>query len=301
MSIDAKQVKELRERTGAGILDCKEALSETDGDMDAAVDYLEREGIAAAKNKAGRIAAEGLVDTWIDGDRQKALLTEINCETDFVARNDDFQSFVEAVTQAVGESEIDSTDELESVEVDGEPVPTVVKEKIASLGENINVRRFVRLANPNGTVGEYIHAGSQIGVLVSIDVDGDAKQDRVQDFARDIAMHIAAMDPPYLNRDDIPADDLEKQEEIFAEQMRDQGKPEDIIPQIVEGKIGKWASEVCLLEQPFVKDSDRTVKEVQEDIGDVEIVEFVRFEVGEGIETEEEDFSQEVAEQLDDT
>ncbi len=296
MSIDADQVKELRERTNAGILDCKEALKESDGDMDDAVEYLEKKGITAAQQKAGRVAAEGLVDVWTNDDCTEAALVEINCETDFVARNDNFQDFVERITEVIGESGIDTVDALDEVELDGTPIPEQVTEQIAELGENINVRRLERVTNDNGTIGAYIHAGSQIGVLVS--VEGEAGED-IQEFARDVAMHIAAMDPPYLSPEEIPDEDLEAQKEVYASQMEEQGKPEDIIPQIVEGKMGKWKSENSLLDQPFVKDSDQTVGELQESKGDVEIVDFVRFEVGEGIETDDENFAEEVAEQVD--
>jgi elongation factor Ts len=300
MSINAKDVKKLRDRTSAGILDCKKALQETDGDMDAAIEYLEKKGMTAAKDKAGRVAAEGLVDVWVNDDKTEAILAEINCETDFVARNDQFKDFAAGVTEAIGSAGIESNDELDDVELEGTSIPEAVTEQIASLGENINVRRFERLTNEEGTVGTYIHAGSQIGVLVSVDVDGDAQADEVQSFTRDVAMHIAAMNPPYVSGEEIPEEALESQKEVFASQMEDQGKPEHIIPQIVEGKIGKWKTEVCLLEQPFVKDSDTTVGELQEEIGDVELSTFVRYEVGEGIDTEEEDFAEEVAQQLDD-
>jgi elongation factor Ts len=298
MSIDANQVKELRERTNAGILDCKEALKESDGDMDGAVEYLEKKGITAAQQKAGRVAAEGLVDVWTNDDFTEAALVEINCETDFVARNDNFQGFVERTTEVIGESSIDTIDALDEVELDGAPIPEQVTEQIAELGENINVRRLERATNDDGTIGAYIHAGSQIGVLVSVNVEDEAGED-VQGFARDVAMHIAAMDPPYLSPEEIPDEDLEAQKKMYASQMEEQGKPEDIIPQIVEGKMGKWKSENSLLDQPFVKDSDQTVGELQESKDRVEIVDFVRFEVGEGIETEDENFAEEVAEQVD--
>ncbi|MFB6373556.1 MAG: translation elongation factor Ts, partial [Bradymonadaceae bacterium] len=246
--------------------------------------------------------AEGLVDHWTNADKTAATLVEVNCETDFVARNDQFQGFVEEVTEAIGEAGIASIDELEDVEVGGTPVPEEVNEQISTLGENVNIRRIERIDNPDGTIGAYIHAGSQIGVLVSVDVDGDAQDDDVQRFARDVAMHIAAMNPPYLSPEQIPDEDLEAQKEVYASQMEEQGKPDHIIPQIVEGKMGKWKSENSLLDQPFVKDSDRTVGELQEDRGNVELVSFTRFEVGEGIETDddEENFAEEVADQLDD-
>jgi len=300
MSIDADQVKELRERTSAGILDCKEALNETDGDMEEAVEYLEKKGITAAKQKSGRVAAEGLVDCWVNDSRDGAALVEVNSETDFVARNDEFREFVETVTQTVGEAGVESAEAAEDLEVDGRPLPEAMNDKIATLGENIRLRRVERIENPDGTVGTYVHAGSQIGVLVSVDVAGKPEDDEVQTFARDVAMHVAAMDPPFRSPDSIPEEALESQKEVFAAQMEEQGKPEHIIPQIVDGKIDKWKTEKSLTEQPFVKNGDLTVGELEESVGGVEIVEFVRFEVGEGIEEDEENFAEEVQEQLED-
>jgi elongation factor Ts len=300
MSIDAEQVKELRDRTSAGILDCKEALKETDGDMEEAVEYLEKKGITAAKQKSGRVAAEGLVDDWANADRNEAALVEVNSETDFVARNDEFQEFVATVAERVGESGVESVDAAQDLEIDGTSLSDAVNERIATLGENIRIRRIDRMANDGGTIGTYIHAGSQIGVLVSVEVDGDPEDDEVQSFARDVAMHIAAMDPPFLSPNAIPEEAMESQEEVFAAQMEEQGKPEHIIPQIVEGKIDKWKTEHSLTEQPFVKDSDRTVGELQESLENVEVVDFVRYEVGEGVEEDEENFAEEVHEQLED-
>lgn len=298
MGISAKEVKALRDRTGAGMMDCKKALQENDGDMDAAIEYLEKKGIAAAKKKSGRVAAEGLVRAWTNDDANEAVLVEINSETDFVARNDQFQAFSDDVTAAIGASDINSVDDLEQVEVHGKSVPEHTTETIATLGENISVRRFARLAADNGLVGTYIHAGDQIGVLVKVAIDGDADRGEVEDFARDVAMHIAAMNPPYLSPSQIPDAERSSQEEVFSAQMAEEGKPEHIIPKIVTGKIKKWESEVSLLQQPFVKDTDKTVSEYQETLDGVSIEDFVRFEVGEGIEKKEEDFRKEVAEQL---
>ncbi|MGM0556540.1 MAG: translation elongation factor Ts [Myxococcota bacterium] len=300
MGISAKQVKELRDRTGAGMMDCKKALQETDGDMDAAIEHLEKKGMAAAQKKAGRVAAEGLVNAWVDSDHTEAVLVEVNCETDFVTRNDQFREFVEKVTKAIGESEVsedaDFHTEVTLVGTD-KTIEKYTTEQIAAIGENMSVRRFARFTVDDGYVGTYIHAGDQIGVLVKCEVEDEVDND-VEAFARDVAMHVAAMNPPYLNPGQIPADEREDQERIFAEQMKEEGKPEDIIPRIVQGKIGKWESEVSLLKQPFVKDADMTVEEFQKDVGGVSIVDFVRFEVGEGIEKEEADLAAEVAEQL---
>jgi elongation factor Ts len=298
MGISAQQVKELRDRTGAGMMDCKHALQETDGDMEAAVEHLEKKGIAAAQKKSSRVAAEGLVRAWTGEDESEAVIVEINCETDFVARNDQFQTFADEVTEAIGRSDAVSDDDLAEVDVHGKSVPDHITETIATLGENISVRRFARFSAPEGLVGTYIHAGGQIGVLVKVDISGDASRDDVGGFARDVAMHIAAMSPPYLTPDDIPDDVRASQEDVFAAQMAEEGKPEHIIPKIVTGKIKKWESEVSLLEQPFVKDTDKSVGEFQDSVGGVSIADFVRFEVGEGIEKQEADFREEVAEQL---
>jgi elongation factor Ts len=298
MGISAKEVKALRDRTGAGMMDCKRALEEHDGDMDASVEYLEKKGIAAAKKKSGRVAAEGLVRAWTSEDATEAVLVEINSETDFVARNDQFQNFSDKVTAAIGESDALSADELDQVDVNGKTVTAYTTETIASLGENISVRRFARFNADEGLVGTYIHAGDQIGVLVKVNSSGDADRDEVEDFARDVAMHIAAMNPPYVSPSEIPDEDRSSQEEIFSAQMKEEGKPENIIPKIVNGKIKKWESEVSLLQQPFVKDTDKTVADYQDAFGGVSIEEFVRFQVGEGIEKQESDLRKEVAEQL---
>lgn len=298
MGISAKEVKALRDRTGAGMMDCKRALEETGGDMDAAIEYLEKKGIAAAKKKAGRVAAEGLVRAWTNEDASEAVLVEINSETDFVARNDSFQEFADDVTEAIGQSDITSDDEIGEVAIAGKTIEKHTTETIANLGENISVRRFARLQAPEGLVGTYIHAGDQIGVLVKVNIGGDVDRDAVEELARDVAMHIAAMNPPYLAPSDIPEDVRGSQEEVFAAQMAEEGKPEHIIPKIVTGKIKKWESENSLLEQPFVKDTDQTVGEFTSSVGDVEIADFVRFQVGEGIEKEESNLREEVAEQL---
>lgn len=298
MGISAKEVKALRDRTGAGMMDCKRALAENDGDMDAAIEFLEKKGIAAAKKRSGRVAAEGLVRIWSNDDATEAVLVEINSETDFVSRNDQFQQFADTVTAAIGESNITSNEDIGSVPVNGQTIETFTNETIASLGENITVRRFARVNTADGVVGTYIHAGDQLGVLVQVKVDEGADRDAIGDFSRDVAMHIAAMNPPYLTAAEIPETERESQKEVFAAQMAEEGKPENIIPKIVTGKIKKWESEISLLEQPFVKDTDQTIAQFQKSVGGAELTAFVRFEVGEGIEKDEVDFATEVAEQL---
>jgi elongation factor Ts len=283
------------------MLDCKNALKETDGDLEEAVQYLEKKGIAEAKKKSGRVASEGLVNTWINDDATEGILVEINCETDFVSRNDQFQEFAENVTAAIGESDVSDADELDDLMVDevGETVEDYTVDTISEIGENINIRRFTRLEAPEGFIGSYIHAGEQIGVLLEVSITGDKQRDEVEAFTRDVAMHIAAMEPDYLKSDEIPESDRDEQKDVFAAQMEEEGKPEHIIPQIVEGKMEKWFSEVTLLGQPFVKDTDKSVQEYADDVGGLEINGFVRYEVGEGIETDDTDFNEEVAEQLD--
>ncbi|AWV89105.1 translation elongation factor Ts [Bradymonas sediminis] len=298
MGISAKEVKALRERTGAGMMDCKRALADNDGDMEAAIKFLEMKGIAAAKKKSSRVAAEGLVRIWANEDATEAVLVEVNSETDFVSRNEQFQEFADKVAAAIGASDITSNEEIGSVAVGDQTIESFTTDTIAALGENISVRRFVRVTSPEGLVGTYIHAGDQLGVLVETKVNGGADRGAVEDFARDVAMHIAAMNPPYLNASDIPAAEREEQEAIFAAQLAEEGKPENIIPKIITGKIKKWESEISLLEQAFVKDTDKTIAEFQKGVDGAELVGFVRFQVGEGIDKGEVDFAAEVAEQL---
>ena len=293
MAISAKDVKKLRDMTGAGMMDCKKALVETDGNIDAAVEFLQVKGKAGAEKKAGRVAAEGLVDFWISDDASQGVLVEVNCETDFVSRNNGFISMVSTVTKAIGESGIKSIEESDSVTVDGKPLGEFVTEQISKIGENVKVRRVARF-DLDGTVGPYIHKGGQIGVLVATKGTGEA----AATFARDIAMHAAAMRPGYLSPDSVDEEAAAKQAELFRAQLAESGKPEKIIPKIMEGKMRKWRNESSLLEQAFVKNSDLTVRQHQEAVGGVELVDFVRFEVGEGIEKEETDLAAEVAEAL---
>ncbi|MBA2663697.1 MAG: elongation factor Ts [Bradymonadaceae bacterium] len=298
MAISAQQVKQLREMTGAGMMDCKKALEETGGDMDGAVEILQKKGAAAAAKKAGRIAAEGMISTWLSADRTSGVMTEVNCETDFVARNDQFQAFVNTISRTIGESSVTTLEELEGLSAAGigKSVTEFTGETINTIGEKISTRRFTRFTAENGLVADYIHAGGQIGVLVHVEGGGG---DKVDEFARDVAMHIAAMNPPYLTSDDIPADAQAYQERFFSERAKESGKPDAIIPKIVAGQLDKWRAESSLLNQPFVKDSDVTVGELQARLEGPRIVAFARFEVGEGIEKrQEKSLSEEVAEQL---
>lgn len=292
MAISAKLVKELRDMTGAGMMDCKKALVETDGNIEEAIEYLQVKGMAKAGKKAGRVAAEGLVDFWLSDDQSTGALVEVNCETDFVSRNDQFQAFVAKVTEVVGSSDVTDVDAALKLDVDGHSLQDAITETISTIGENISLRRFERVSVDNGFVAPYIHAGAQIGVLVS--VEGDATDDNV-DFGRDVAMHVAAMKPGYLSPDDVSDEDAEKQAELFAAQMKEEGKPENIIDRIVQGKMSKWRNEQALLKQPFVKNADVSVGEYQDEVGGVKLVSFTRYEVGEGIEKEEANLAEEVA------
>lgn len=297
MAISAQMVKQLRDITGAGMMDCKKALIETDGDIDEAVEYLQVKGMAKAAKKSGRVAAEGLVATVLAEDAESAVIVEVNCETDFVSRNEQFHEFVDTVSQAIASGDVQTVEEAQSLTVNGESLEKVTKDAVSTIGENIQLRRFTRFSQPEGFIASYTHAGNQIAVLVSVKVDGSASEEQ-QEFGRDVAMHIAAMNPRVLVPDDIDQETAQKQEELIAAQVAEEGKPENIVPRIVEGKMGKWKKEQSLLEQAFVKNPDLSVGKLQDQIGGVRIADFVRYEVGEGIEKEEANLADEVAAQL---
>jgi elongation factor Ts len=288
MAITAQLVKDLRERTGAGMMECKKALVETDGDMDAAVEFMRKRGLAKADKKADRVAAEGAVVAAIAEDGRSGALVEINSETDFVANGDDFQAFAGKV---VGRILADAPADLEALmslplEAGGADLETAQKELIARIGENIQVRRFERYATDTGQVYKYLH-GSRIGVLLELEGGDEA-------LGRDLCMHIAASQPVCVAVDDVPAERREKEKEILVAQARESGKPDEIIEKMVEGRLRKWLAEITLLGQPFVKDPDQTVEALLEAHG-ARVVQFTRLEVGEGIEKREENFAEEVA------
>jgi len=296
MAITAAQVKELRTRTGAGMMDCKRALQEVEGDMDAAIEHLMKKGMAKAAKKAGRIAAEGLVGIFAADDHSAATLVEVNSETDFVARNEVFQKFVADVARFAHDGDFADIDALKAAEVsDGKSAEDWTKEQIATIGENLSIRRFMRFGKPETVVGSYIHAGAQIGVLVEVGVT-TADADTAATFARDIAMHVAASSPRFVRSDDIPESEVAKHTEILTAQAEDSGKPANIIEKMVVGRIRKWKSEFTLLEQPFVKDPDVKIQQHQKNTGGVEILRFIRFQVGEGIEKETKSLADEIAE-----
>lgn len=291
-----EDIKELRERTGAGVLDCKKALTKKEGDLEKAVEYLREKGIADAAKKAGRVAAQGKVNVLTKDDKKNGLICEVNCETDFVAKNDSFKQLVDKLSDhlmATDKNEVEQVLSEAWYEDENKDVNTVIKEAIANIGENINLRRFKKI-NTEGFLQEYIHLGGKIGVLV--DVDGELNEEN-QKVAKNVAMHIAASSPDFLSREDVDNDTIAKEKKIYKEQMLNEGKPEHIIDQIVNGKIDKYYTQICLLEQPYVKDTDISVKDYLGD-KEIEINKYVRYEIGEGIEVEKEDFAEEVMSEI---
>lgn len=300
MGVTANDIKELRERTGCGIMDCKKALVSSNGNMEAAIDFLREKGLAAATKKASRVAAEGLAMVYTNDDCTLGVVIEVNSETDFVAKNAEFQSFVKLCGETVMEKNPETVEDLLKLAVkDGKTIENILQEKILTIGENIKIRRFKRF---DGVVSGYVHANGKIGVLVKFDVkDADAvKTDAFKSYGKDIAMQIAAANPLYLEPSAVPEEVLEHERKILKEQIVSSGKPENIAEKIVEGRIGKFYKEVCLSNQMFVKDSNVNVTEytnsVAKELGtQIKIVSFVRFEKGEGIEKKEDNFADEVA------
>ncbi len=284
MEISAQQVKELREKTGAGMMDCKKALAESGGDLEKAVSILREKGIAKAASKEGRATSEGIIVSVIHSGDKLGAMVEINCETDFVARTDKFRDFAKQIATAIGPMTVTTVDDLMVQKMNGKPVADVVKETIGSLGENMLLKRFVRIKTDD-YVTSYIHPGDKLGVMVEIS-GGPASDDRFRVFARDIAMQVAATSPMCVRREELDQDVLAKEREIYRQQAKNEGKPEKIIDKIADGKIEKFYSEVVLTEQLFVKDNDKTigglVKETSAALGSpIAIKRFVRFRLGE--------------------
>ena len=310
MAITAAQVKELRELTGAGMMDCKKALTATEGDMDKAVEFLREKGLATAQKKAGRIAAEGLCQTLVSADEKYAVVVEVNAETDFVAKNDTFQGYVAQVAEAAMETEAATTEEFLASTWKFDTTKTVneaLAAQIAVIGENMNIRRFAKVAEENGFVASYTHMGGKIGVLV--DVETDVVNDAVKEMARNVAMQIAALKPQYTNSSEVSAEYIAHEKEILLAQImndpKESQKPEKVIQGMINGRINKELKEICLLDQVYVKAEDgkqnvaKYVEEVAKATGaNITIKGFVRFETGEGIEKKEEDFAAEVAKQM---
>lgn len=290
MAITAAMVKELRERTGAGMMECKKALKEVDADMEAAIELLRKQGAAKADKKAGRVAAEGVIGLLTSDDAKSAAIVEVNCETDFVAKGDDFNEFVQYVCQAILASSPSDLDALMALPA-GDTGNTLDKHRqdmVGRIGENIQVRRFERHAAEEGRVGVYSHGG-RIGVVVKTTAD--------ENVAKDVAMHIAATNPLCVGEADVPASALEKEKEILIAQAQDSGKPMEIIEKMVEGRLRKYLAEITLNGQPFVKDPDTTVGKLLK-ANNAEVAAFTRLEVGEGIEKKEENFADEVMAQV---
>ena len=290
MAISAKLVKELREKTGAGMMDCKKALVETDGDIDKAIDYLRENGIAKAAKKADRIAAEGAV--YITAEGNEAVIVEINAETDFVARNESFQELVKKIASHILATKPADVEALYNSELDGETVTAIMNNAVATIGEKLNIRRFaVETKTDNDSFGQYMHMGGRIGVLTVVEGTTD------EAIAKDVAMHAAALNPKYVSRDQVDQAELDHEREVLRQQALNEGKPEKIVDKMVEGRVRKYLEEICIVDQPFVKDSDQTVQQYL-DTQKASIRTFVRYELGEGIEKREENFADEVLGQV---
>lgn len=306
--ISAAVVKELRERTGAGMMDCKKALSEAGGDMDKAIEYLREKGLAAAAKKAGRIAAEGLVNAFVADGKKVGVLVEVNCETDFVAKNPDFQKFVQDTAMAIAQNAPADNDALANLKLPGGgTVKETLTALVAKIGENMNVRRFVRFeTKENGLIDSYIHMGGKIGVLLecSFSKKETAANPDFLSLVKDLAMQVAAAKPEYVRREEVPAEVLEREKAIYKAQAMNEGKPEAIAEKIMLGRLEKFYKEVCLLEQLFIKDTDKTVTKLLQELNaklggeNITINRFARFEKGEGIEKRQDDFASEVMSQI---
>lgn len=302
MAVTASLVKELREKTGAGMMDCKKALTETAGDLEAAVDWLRKHGMASASKKAGRIAAEGKVVVATQGGR--GVLLEVNSETDFTAKNEKFSGFATTAVEVALQNGVKELDALLSLPFpeSGRTVGEELTGLISSIGENMNLRRLIQLEVASGVVSGYIHMAGKIGTLVSLESDA-TDLDALQELGKKIAMHVAASSPPYLNRESVPVADLEREKSVLSDQARSSGKPESIIEKMVQGRLTKFYGEFCLVEQPFVMDPEQTVQSVVEAVAKslnakITVAGFARFMLGEGLQKREEDFAAEVAKQI---
>jgi elongation factor Ts len=306
MAVTAAQINELRKSTGAGMLDCKKALEETAGDFEKAVDFLRTKGLAAAAKKAGRAATEGMVAAFVSDDLKSGVLLEINSETDFVAKNDTFQAFVASIGRHILDTSPADVESMLTQTFSGDAsktVQTYVNGSISIIGENIQIRRFAKFdVEGDGCIGSYIHAGGKIGVLVQIasPAVSAANKDLLKGFLRDIAMHTAAAAPAFVSRDQVPTDVLDREKEVYRAKAKESGKPDAIIEKIIDGQINKYYADICLIEQAFVKDTDKTIQQVAKECGasaggNVSVTRFERFVLGEGLQKKESDFAAEVA------
>ncbi len=302
-AVTSAMVKELRERTSAGMMDCKKALVESDGDMEKAIEWLREKGLSQAAKKASRIAAEGVVAQYISEDGTVGVIVEVNCETDFVAKTDNFISFCNNVAKHIAKANPADVDALliqAFVDDASKTVADLVSEATVAIGEKISIRRFARYET-TGVVSTYIHMGGKVGVLV--EVSTDKQDDEIKVFAHDLALQIAAAKPEAVRREEVDAAKLEKEKEILRAQAINEGKPEKIVDRMVEGRIEKYYKEVCLLEQPFVKDGDKSIKGLMAEVAkatgaNLDVVRFARFERGEGIEKRQDNFAEEIAAQM---
>ncbi len=293
MMISANMVKDLREKTGVGMMDCKKALTETDGDMEKAIEYLREKGITKAAKKSSRIAAEGLVLAYVSEDNKVGAAIEVNSETDFVAKNEEFRTFVQALAKQVAinnPADVEALLNEEYIEEAGKKVSEVLTDKVAKIGENMNIRRFTRFETTDGLVESYIHGNGKIAVLVNM-------KNADNELAKDICMQVAAARPEFLDEASVPAERLAKEMEILKAQAINEGKPEAIAEKVVQGRIGKFYSEICLVDQEFVKNPDMKISDLLKS-KNAEIVEFARIEKGEGLEKKEENFAEEVMKQM---
>jgi elongation factor Ts len=298
VSITAAMVSDLRKKTGAGMMDCKKALTETGGNMDEAIDFLRKKGLAAAAKKSGRVAAEGMVAAAAEG--VVGALVEVNAETDFVAKNDDFQAFVNGVLAVVVKNQVADVEALKSLPYPGtnRTVAEELTHQIATIGENMDIRRLACVNAGQGIAASYVHGAGKIGVLVELQTA--AADERVSELGKQLAMHVAAAAPQYLSRDEIPSEVIEKEKEIMRVKALESGKPENIVDKIIIGQINKFFGEVCLLEQAFVIDPDQKISKVVENLAkelgsEIKLNSFARFQLGEGIEKKDDDFAAEVA------
>lgn len=300
MGFTAKDVKELREKTGAGMMDCKKALTENNGDLEAAIDYLRQKGLAAAAKKATRVAAEGMISAAVEGG--VGVLVEINCETDFVAKNDDFTSFVGRVGNMLVSSPASDVEALKAEKLDNKSLQETIQELTLKIGEKIDVRRFVkRTLDSEGKVGSYVHGG-KIGVLVEVTTDSadNTKKPEFVELVNDLCLHVAAADPKFLSANEIDEDYKAREAKVYEAQLKEQGKPDNMIENIVKGKLNKLASEICLLEQKFVKNPDISISKLIQEVstkigGKISVKGFDKINLGEGIEKKEDNLAEEVA------
>ncbi len=301
MAFTAKDVMRLREMTGVGMMDCKKALTDAEGDFDRAIELLREKGLAAAAKKASRIAAEGVVYAYV-ADNGDAAMVEVNSETDFVARNPEFQAFVENVAKVANAEKPADVEALGGCAYPGGgTVEDARKDKVLTIGENIQIRRFVTIPGSEGILNDsYIHMGGKIGVIVTLKTEGIANKDALTELAHDVALQVAAMNPQWLNADAVPAETVAKEKEILMAQTVEEGKPENVAARIVEGRIKKFYQENCLVDQAFVKENKISVSQHVANVakelgGSIEVVNFVRFEKGEGLAKREENFAEEIA------